>query len=255
MFMLEAFAAIEYGLFVTAAPLLTLGKEGDGHPVLVLPGFGASDRSTAPLRQFLRQKGYAVHGWQLGSNIGPHPHIVDRMERRLLALHRLHDRSVTLIGWSLGGIYARELARAHPGIVRAVIVLGSPFRFRNGDRSHASVLYDSLAPPDDPFPGRRIPERDRPPLPVPATSIYTRTDGIVSWRACIDRPGPRTENIEVVSTHSGLGVNLAVLYAVADRLALPEGRWAPFRPPFVLRQWYPTPSSWAETDSTAPVLV
>jgi len=151
---------------------------------------------------------------------------------------------VSLIGWSLGGIYARELARERPEAVRQVITLASPFRFREGDRGLGSRLYNALAPPVDPFPGHAVDEDDRPPVPVPSTSIYTRTDGVVRWHACIDRTGPNHENIEVRGTHSGLPVNLAVLYAVTNRLAQPADEWQPFRAPLAVRQLFPRPRSW-----------
>jgi hypothetical protein len=148
------------------------------------------------------------------------------------------------VGWSLGGVYARELARHHPGAVRQVITLGSPFRFRAGDRSRASSVYDSVAPREQRFLEARTAEHERPALSVPVTSIYTRTDGVVRWHACLEQTGATCENIEVRGTHSGLGVNVAAAVAVADRLAQPEAQWAPFRPPPLLRDLYPRPVSW-----------
>jgi pimeloyl-ACP methyl ester carboxylesterase len=244
---LEQLAVLECGVFLAAAPWLALTKRGDGHPVLVLPGFTGSDRSTVPLRAFLRGKGYFVHGWDLGPNVGPYRRIVNGVESRLVNIEERHSAQVSLIGWSLGGIYARELARSHPDAVRQVITLASPFRFRPGDRGFASPLYDLLAPRYDPFLDRAVGEENRTPLPVPATSIYTRTDGIVRWHACIDSTGPNRENIEVRGTHSGLGVNVAALIAITDRLAQPEGEWTPFRPPAALRSLFPQPASWRPT--------
>lgn len=241
---LEQLAALEYATFLTWRPLLRLVRRGDHHPVLVLPGFTATDRSTGPLRTTLRRKGYWVHGWRLGANIGPHQRIVAGVQQRLLDLHGRHGTKVSLVGWSLGGVYARELARLHPEAVRQVITLGSPFRLRPGDRSRASMLYDAMAPRDDPFLSTRAPEHERPPLEVPVTSIYTRTDGIVRWHACLEEVGPGRENIAVLGSHSGLGFNIAAVVAVADRLAQAEGEWAPFRPPMLLRHLYPRPMTW-----------
>jgi pimeloyl-ACP methyl ester carboxylesterase len=241
---LEQRVLFEYGAFLGAGPLLRLLPKGDGHPVLVLPGFTASDRSTVPLRRVLRSKGYWVHGWQLGANVGPHRRIVNGIQRRIEELHDRHGTKVSLLGWSLGGIYARELARDHADAVRQVITLGSPFRFRDGDRSSASRWYDLVAPRQDPFPGRATVEEQRPPLAVPATAVYTRTDGIVRWHACIEAAGPLRESIEVRGTHNGLGFNLAAILAITDRLAQPEGQWAPFRPPAALRYLFPRPVSW-----------
>ena len=248
---LENLAVVETWAAVPSLPLLACTPRGDGHPVLVLPGFTAADASTWYLRAVLRSKGHAAHGWGLGTNVGPHPRIVRGIERRLLALADRHGRAVSLVGWSLGGVYARELARSHPDRVRGIVTLASPFRLRDDDRSTAQQLYRRLAPRTDPFPGRLAREHDREPLPVPATSIYTRTDGVVRWHACIDAVGPTSENIEVRGTHSGLGVNAAALLAVADRLAQPEGAWRPFVPPRLLAPLYPTPASWEPRDAVA----
>ncbi len=241
---METMAVMEYATFVTLAPLLVRTRAADPHPVLVLPGFTASDRSTRPLRKALADAGHSVHGWGLGPNVGPHPHVLRGLQQRVLDLTGRYGRTVSLVGWSLGGIYARELARADPDHVRLVITLGSPYRFRPGDRGHASELYAAVAPEHDPFPGRLLPEDDRPAVPVPSTSIYTRTDGIVHWSACIDGSGPQRENIEVVGTHSGLGFNLAALIAIIDRLSQPEGGWKPFRPSPFVRHLYPWPAGW-----------
>lgn len=242
--MMERFAIVEYGTYHLMSPLVAFIACGDGHPVLVLPGLASSDISTRPLRAMLGMRGHDVHGWHLGHNLGPHPRVLDGIESRLLELHEATGRRVSLVGWSLGGTYARELARDHPDLVRQVITLGSPFRFRDGDRTHASPFYDHVGPPEDPFPGRALDEHERPPMPVPVTSIYTRTDGIVRWHSCLEEVGPRAENVEVHGTHTGLGCNMAATIAVADRLAQPEGTWARFRPPIMLRPLFPRPASW-----------
>jgi pimeloyl-ACP methyl ester carboxylesterase len=216
---------------MAASPILRVVGRGDRHPVLILPGFTADDRSTVPLRWFLRGQGYWVHGWLLGNNFGPTRRVVRGLEDRLLELHERHGQKVTVIGWSLGGIYARMLARRHPEAVRQVITLGSPFRMAEGDHSNAEGLWKLVEPthskPD--LEEIYLPEDEQPPLQVPATSIYTRTDGVVKWFTCIDRAGERRENIEVRGSHSGLGWNPAVLVALADRLAQPEGEWRPFK--------------------------
>lgn len=244
LLVLEPLAWMEYSAFRASSPLLRFAPSGDGHPVLVLPGFTGTDRSTEPLRTALRRKGYWVHGWRLGANVGPRRHIVDGMKQRLESLHERHGRTVSVVGWSLGGVFARELARERPDVVRQVITLGSPFRLRPGDRSHGSRLYDALTPRDEPFLSRLAPEHERTPLEVPATAIYTRTDGIIRWHAAIETAGDRRENIEVIGTHSGLGFNLAAVWAVADRLAQPEGRWKKFRRPPGLAHLYPRPVNW-----------
>jgi pimeloyl-ACP methyl ester carboxylesterase len=244
--MLEQRALFELGAFMAASPLLRVVGRGDRHPVLVLPGFTASDSSTVPLRWFLRSHGYWVHGWSLGTNVGPTRRIVQGIDDRLIELHTRHGRTVSLIGWSLGGIYARELARRHPEAVRQVITLGSPFQLKQGDKSAATALWDRLSPTfQDEFLDTVLrPDDGKVELQVPATAIYSRGDGVVRWYTCIERRGPQRENIEVQGSHSGLGFNPAVLVAVADRLALPEGSWRPFKPPIALRHWYPRASAY-----------
>jgi pimeloyl-ACP methyl ester carboxylesterase len=242
----EQRAVLELGAFFAASPLLRMAGRGDRHPVLVLPGFTAGDRSTAPLRWFLRSQGWWAHGWHLGPNFGPTRRVVTGMQERLDELHGLHGRAVSIVGWSLGGIYARELARRNPSIVRQVITLGSPFRMVDGDRSWASGAYESLAPAHRAELLRiAAKEEDREPVPVPTTAIYSRTDGIVRWHTCIDAVSPRHENVEVRGSHSGLGHNPTVLAVIADRLAQPEGRWRPFKPAPWAAVWYPKPADWA----------
>jgi pimeloyl-ACP methyl ester carboxylesterase len=227
--------------FGVSLPLFRLMPAGDGHPVLVLPGFMADDWSTAALRSVLQSRGYQVHRWGLGRNLGPRAAMVDGLVGRLDTIHRDGGRSVSLVGWSLGGIYARALARWRPQAVRRVITLGSPFRMRPGDRSNASRLFDRL----NPGPGRPHPAAiEDQPLPVPSTAIYTRTDGVARWHLCIEAEHPRAENIEVRGSHCGLGHNPAVILAIADRLAQPEGSFRRFRPPRAAAALYPPPTWW-----------
>lgn len=248
LLLLEQRALFELGALAAAAPWLRAVGRGDRHPVLVLPGFTASDRTTTLLRVQLRTWGYWAHGWQQGRNWGPTPAVVEGIVERLHELHERHGQRVTLIGWSLGGIYARELARRFPDEVRSVISLGSPYRISMEDRSTVSPLVDRLRPA---FEARRpagaewLPEEDKPRLEVPATSIYSRTDSIVRWHLCIDRVSPIAENIEVRGSHTGLVVNPAVLYAIGDRLAQPADDWRPFSAPAPLRRLYPKPADWS----------
>ena len=238
-------AVFEFGAFLAASPALRLIGRGDRHPVLVLPGFTASDRSTEPLRWFLRGQGYWTHGWRLGRNDGPTQRIVSGMEARLTELHAKHGQPVTVIGWSLGGIYARELARRAPTLVRQVITLGSPFQMRPGDRSRPDRLWTKASRQfATDLGGLLQPEHTKAPLAVPSTAVYTRCDGIVRWFTCLESDGDHRESIEVRGSHSGLGFNPAVLIAIADRLAQREGHWHPFVPPFPLRYLYPEPVSY-----------
>jgi pimeloyl-ACP methyl ester carboxylesterase len=242
--LMESRAVFELGAIAAASPLLRAFGRGDDHPVLILPGFLAGDASTAPLRSILQSQGYWAHGWRLGRNLGPTPDIVDGLVERLHTLHDRHDRPVSLIGWSLGGMYARRLARRWPELVRQVITLGSPFRITADDRSSVSGLFDALKPTHAVGVDQLLPGMDAGPLAVPATAIYTRTDGVVRWWQCIETISATTENIEVRGSHSGLGFNPAAIYAISDRLAQPADDWRPFRPPLGTRHLYPHPADW-----------
>jgi pimeloyl-ACP methyl ester carboxylesterase len=234
---LEARAPWEYLAGVAARPLLRHTPRGDGHPVLVLPGMAASDVSTRPLRAFLRARGYHAHGWKLGRNTGNRERY-ERLALRLQALHARHGRRVSLIGWSLGGIVARELAKQHPQAVRQVITLGSPFAGPSSVRWPLSHSYNRQALDARGGPAHRA---LREPPPVPVSAVYSRSDGIVAWQSCRETPGPQRENIEVIASHCGLGHHPAVLNAVADRLAQPEGQWTPFVAGGLWRWCYPRP--------------
>jgi len=205
-----------------AWPLLRALPRGDGHPVLVLPGYFAGDGSTRVLRAALRQLGYRAHRWGLGLNRGLADGVEGRLTERLDAIADRYGRAVSLIGWSLGGVYARELAKLAPRRVRQVVTLGSPFASRpqgpDGAWLHRMVYGED---------SRGTPAL-APAPPVPSTAIVSRSDGIAGFRRCRERPGKHVENVEVVGSHIGLGVNPLVLYAIADRLAQAEGAWRPF---------------------------
>jgi pimeloyl-ACP methyl ester carboxylesterase len=243
LMMLEQRAVFELGALVAGAPLLRMVGRGDRHPVLVMPGFTASDQSTAALRYLIRSWGYWAHGWGLGPNVGPTAEKLAGIRDRLEALHSRHGARVSLVGWSLGGLYARYLARQMPEMVRNVITLGSPLQMTQGDRSSASGIADRRQHLFDPA-FIKMADYERGPLPVPSTAVYTRTDGVVRWQVCLDIADERHENVEVRGSHIGLGINPAVLYVIADRLGQPEGTWRPFRPPLALRPLYPKPASW-----------
>ena len=202
---------------------------GDGHPVLVFPGLAASDISTAILRRYLKDRGYGAHRWMQGRNLGPRPGVIAGCRERVLSLEKRYGKKVSLVGWSLGGIYARETAKIVPEAVRSVITLGTPFT-GSPKATNAWRVYEMASGERVDDHGRDWPDLGKSP-PVPTTSIYSRTDGIVAWQCSVQEPTPAThsENIEVSSaSHVGLGVNPAVLYAIADRLAQPEGAWQPF---------------------------
>lgn len=225
LLLLEARAPAECLALLAAWPWLGRVPRGDGHPVMVYPGLAANDLTTAPLRRFLRRLGYAVQAWGQGMNYGPRAGVLERCSADVEALAARHAQPVSLIGWSLGGIYAREVAKLHPGITRCVVTLGAPFsgppRATNAWRAYQWLTGSSV---DDPEMLRRV----REPPPVPTTSIYSRSDGMVAWRCSLNEAGPLAENIAVPASHIGMGVNPLALYAVADRLAQPVGRWQPF---------------------------
>jgi pimeloyl-ACP methyl ester carboxylesterase len=217
-------ALLEYHATLAALPILRSAAQGDGHSVLIFPGLTASDASTLTLREFLRTQGYKAHEWGLGLNLGPREGVLDACLDRVKKLRAESGRKVSLIGWSLGGIYAREMAKAVPDDVRCVITLGTPFR-GNPRATNAWRIYEFAS-------GERVDSvedgRFASPPPVPTTSIFSRTDGVVAWQCSVERETATAENIEVEASHIGLGVNPAAIYAIADRLAQPEGAWRKF---------------------------
>jgi pimeloyl-ACP methyl ester carboxylesterase len=239
----EARGLFELNASLLLSPLLMRAPKGDGHPVLALPGFLASDFSMMPMRHYLSELGYDAHAWRMGRNLGGLSRTRDALHGRLAEIHAATGRKVSLVGWSLGGVYARDLALQAPDMVRSVITLGSPFA-NDVRATNATPLYEALS-------GERIEDLSglraaiAGELPVPASSIYSRTDGIVNWRTCLLQPSERAENIEVhFASHVGLGVNPAALWAVADRLAQPEGEFWPFdrAGPFAIAYARPVPT-------------
>ena len=218
---------LEFNASLMLSPLLMRAPKGDGHPVLTLPGFLASDLSMAPMRRYLKELGYDAYAWNMGRNIGGISRMRAALRDRLGEIHGSTGRKVSIVGWSLGGVYARDLALQAPEMVRSVITLGSPFA-NDVRATNATRLYEALS-------GEAVEDNSElrlaiaGDLPVPATSIYSRTDGIVNWRTCLLRASDRSENIEVhLASHVGLGVNAAALWAVADRLAQREGEFRQF---------------------------
>jgi pimeloyl-ACP methyl ester carboxylesterase len=219
-------AAWEFAACCATWPAMRSAPHGDGHGVLVLPGFMAADSSTWPLRTVLRRLDYDARPWGLGRNFGPTDAITEALPRHLEKLYSTTGRRVSLVGMSLGGVFARDLARSHADLVRQVITLGSPFRLpvRHSGPSltHAAWLYRMLRPWHGQRDVERPPEDDLPVLSVPSTAIYSRTDGVVPWRACIEREAPMTQCIEVRGSHIGLGHNPMALAVIAGQLAHPE---------------------------------
>ena len=217
-------AAWEFGATLATLPILHSAPRGDGHSVLIFPGLVASDLSTEPLRRYLQAQGYRAHEWGLGRNFGPRPGVLDACRDRIRRLRRESGRKVSLIGWSLGGVYARGMAKEMETDVRSVITLGTPFR-GSPRATNAWRVYEMASGETVDTINREEIERSP---PVPTTSIFSRTDGVVAWQCSVEREAAYVENIEVEASHIGLGVHPAVLYAIADRLAQPEGAWRRF---------------------------
>jgi pimeloyl-ACP methyl ester carboxylesterase len=222
----------EIASLMSVAPFLAWAPRGDGHAILVLPGFGGSDRSTALLRAFLKGTGYQSYPWNLGANLGPRmPDLMAALASRLKEVHVESGESrVSIIGWSLGGVYARLLAHLFPELVRQVITLGSPF----AGSPRSTAVYPIVAGMSD------VPLEQRPtdhlrllagdPLKnTPSTAIFSKTDGIVPWQIASQQPSSIADNIEVYASHLGLGFNPAVLYALTDRLSNQPDNWRPFQ--------------------------
>ena len=222
---LEMRAPWEFGIALASSPFMRNAPRGDGHPVLVLPGLAAGDLTTIMIRRYLKGLAYQAYGWEQGRNVGPRPGVLEACMERIGLLRARHGRRVSLVGWSLGGVYARELAKLLPDDVRVVVTLGSPFT-GSPKATNAWRLYQFVS-------GEREIDAERfaalrEPPPVPTTSIFSRTDGVVAWQCSVEQESAMSENIEVHASHVGMGVNPTALYAIADRLAQPEGAWQRF---------------------------
>jgi hypothetical protein len=230
--MTEPFRAlIDLSVMHLSEPWLNSQIGGDGHPVLIIPGFTASDRSTVVLRKFLSNLGYFPVRWDQGINFGIRHEFFEGVAGLLHQLHEEYGCRVSLVGQSLGGIYARELAKLFPDLVRQVITLGSPFNDSEGTASNVTGLY-KMFNPDHMTKAAQIQDEHwdlAAAPPVPTTCIFSKSDGICHWRACLQHGGhDDVENVEVIASHTGMGVNAQSLFVIADRLAQRRKNWKPF---------------------------
>jgi pimeloyl-ACP methyl ester carboxylesterase len=229
------------GTYFAAFPLLQLSPKGDGHTVLVLPGFLTSDNATIPLRFFLQWRNYEAHPWNLGTNFVNYEALEHKLEHLVKALAERSKQKISLIGWSAGGVFARAIAHSLPEYVRQVITLGSPF---NGikDKSNVEIVFEIVTGKKPKDIDEIILERASQAPLVPSTAIYSKLDGIVAWQSCIDAiEDNHTENVEVWASHLSLGFDAQTLACIADRLAQPEGEWTPFKYTALGKMFYQLP--------------
>jgi pimeloyl-ACP methyl ester carboxylesterase len=244
--LLEPRVFIEMAALPWALPLLGFAPHGDGHTVLLLPGFMADEGTMIVLKLFLENRGYEVQSWGFGRNVGFSHRHAKALEQKIRYLHHRSGRKVSLVGWSLGGMFAMYAAHEDPECIRSVITLGSPVTFDPpGSQSPPLVkaLYRLIAHPMGTAAHvthlRAKSLRGPKALPVPISCLYSLTDGVVPpQEATIDGNPALHENVRVAGSHLGLGFNPFVLWIVADRLAQPEGQWQPFSPTGVSGRLY-----------------
>lgn len=213
----EALTPLELTRLIAASPALARQQRGNSELVLVLPGLGASNASTALMRRYLSWLNYDVHGWTQGTNTGGVRELLPGVVAQAKELHAETGGKLNIIGWSLGGVIAREAARENPALFRQVITMGSPVA---GGPKYTSFgrFYEAQGVDLDKFEAM-IQARESTPIRIPMTSIYSKRDGIVGWQASIDRYNSQTDHIEVSATHLGLGISPEVFRILAQKLA------------------------------------
>ncbi len=221
----------EMSSLLAALPTLSDMPKGDRHPVLLLPGFMASDSSTLVMRRFLRYMGYEPLPWALGRNTGDQEQFEEKLIARFDRLSKNYHQKISIIGQSLGGVYGRYIAHRFAKHVRQVITLGSPFGAMAASSTNplVTVLFEQQSGMSVKEMRDKISEIDtgRSP-PVPSTAIFSKGDGVVNWRVCREDDSYQTESIEVRGSHCGMGFNPLVYYIVLDRLSQPETLWREF---------------------------
>ncbi len=236
--LIEWRAVLEMATLPLAWPFLKSAPRGDGHPVLLLPGFMAEEGTLVALKMFLRGRGYNVQAWGMGRNVGFQRRHAEVLEKKIRYLHHQTGRRVSLVGWSLGGVFAMYGAHQASECVRQVVTLGSPVSVDPaGSQSPPLVkaMYRLIAHPMGPAVHTMQPRvkkmRQRELPPVPISCLYSISDGVVPpQEATMDGDDTNVENIRIAGSHTGLGFNPMVMGIVADRLRQPEGGWQPFKP-------------------------
>ena len=234
--LLEGRGLLEMALLPASLPLLMQAPRGDGHPVLLVPGFMASESSLVALKVFLQNKGYDVHTWGLGRNMGFRSKHANALPQKIRYLHHVTGKKVSLVGWSLGGVFSMYGAQQALDCVRCVITLGSPVsvdaagsQSPNAIKALYRLVSHRLGASAHVMQPRAKDMRERRRLAIPTSCLYSLSDGVVPpQEATIDGDPSLHENIRIAGSHIGLGFNGIVLAVVADRLAQPEDNWKPF---------------------------
>lgn len=217
----EGRAAVEWLRWAARRRAVIGVAEGRGQPVLLIPGFAAGDAATAPLRHRLNTLGFAAYGWGQGLNMGMSAHLKLTLAQRISELHDRHGCKVSLVGWSLGGVFVREMARHQTDEIARVFTLGSPFNVTPAANNMMPLfrLANFGKPVNLDWEG--FAKRAAPP-PVPCTAIYSKSDGIVAWPCACEDATDHTENVEVSGSHFGMPANPEVLQVIAERVARVE---------------------------------
>ncbi len=216
--MLEGRVGLEASLLMLQLPLLRMQVARGQGPVMVLPGFMADDSSTWLLRRFLGSLGYSVSAWGMGLNRGSMMQYLEPLIEKLEVLSERADELSSLVGWSRGGTLSREIARERPDLIKNVITMGSPVRGGVNASSIGRLVMAQSGLTADQI-NQMLRERQRRPINTPITAIYSKTDGVVSWQACVDDLNPNVTHHVVQGSHTGLGFNADVYRLVAKSLA------------------------------------
>jgi len=219
---------LDFGSRRTAAGKL---YGGQGQPVMVLPVYGGGPSSTARMRAILDEAGFNSYDWGLGYDKGPQGlglgHCLRRLEEQVIDAFEIERRPVTLVGWGLSGIYAREIAKRTTPLVRQVITLSTPFNLTAPGQQPCSMLRALQGRKGRLDPAVALRLRQRP--PVPCTSIYSTIDKAVPWEMCLETESLMSENVQVMAAHhSQLAEHPKVLEIISQRLAQPEEGWRPY---------------------------